>query len=187
MSDPRPTVQVLCCPVCGQDEVGRPFGPTGSHYVDHHRTARCKGTPVPVEYVLAADAAVPDLLGFSETADLLGVRTSNLRKIVGLPKPVAQLRSGPVWRAADIREFQLNGNGQPEPQWTKDTIVEAIHRFERRNGRRPTSLDFNPADAKAKGHPERAAHFAEAGDYPHVATVQKVYGKWSAALEAAVV
>lgn len=46
---------------------------------------------------------VPELMGAAEACDALGVRSANLGKVRDLPKPVAVLAMGSVWRATDIR------------------------------------------------------------------------------------
>lgn len=46
---------------------------------------------------------VPPLAGFAEAAEILGVSTSNLQKVAGLPEPVARLKSGSVWLVSDLR------------------------------------------------------------------------------------
>lgn len=47
----------------------------------------------------------PELMGAREAAEVLGVKRPNLRTLVGIPEPVQELASGPVWLASDIREF----------------------------------------------------------------------------------
>lgn len=54
------------------------------------------------ERVELAYAAVPPLMGAYEAAATLGVATGNLYSLSGLPEPVAELRCGKIWRAADI-------------------------------------------------------------------------------------
>jgi hypothetical protein len=52
------------------------------------------------------NAQVPELMGLSEVAAELGIKTNNLAKIVGLPEPIPQeLERGRLWRADVIREF----------------------------------------------------------------------------------
>lgn len=52
-----------------------------------------------------------ELVGAAEACEILGVRSSNLRKIAGLPEPVQTLRSGPLWIAADIRALAERRKG----------------------------------------------------------------------------
>ena len=48
---------------------------------------------------------VPDLYGAAEAAAALGVGQTNLRTVAGLPEPVAVLKCGSIWRAADIHDL----------------------------------------------------------------------------------
>lgn len=41
-------------------------------------------------------------MGAKEACEALGVRSANLGKVPGLPKPEQTLAATPVWRAADI-------------------------------------------------------------------------------------
>jgi hypothetical protein len=57
---------------------------------------------------LLAEPAFPPLTCVSEIAEMLGVtsrRVSALRHRPDFPAPVAELRSGPIWRLADIQRF----------------------------------------------------------------------------------
>lgn len=45
------------------------------------------------------------LMGVKEASALLGVSTSNLRRLAGFPEPYQELASGPVWLASTISEF----------------------------------------------------------------------------------
>jgi hypothetical protein len=54
---------------------------------------------------MTPDVAIPELMGAREACVLLGVRSSNLRALAGLPEPVQTLASGPVWLADDLRAF----------------------------------------------------------------------------------
>jgi hypothetical protein len=52
--------------------------------------------------------AYPELVGVAEIAELLGVtrqRASELRRRAGFPRPIAELRSGPVWPKSWITRF----------------------------------------------------------------------------------
>lgn len=45
-----------------------------------------------------------ELMGAKEAQAELGVtQRSNLRKVAGLPEPIAELAAGPVWLASEIR------------------------------------------------------------------------------------
>lgn len=48
---------------------------------------------------------VPPLMGVSEVAELLGVTTSNLDRVAGLPPAARRINAGRIWRADLIREF----------------------------------------------------------------------------------
>jgi hypothetical protein len=63
--------------------------------------------------------------------------------------------------------------------WTSETIVSAIQRWAAETGGPPTACDWNTAQARATGRPPRSPH------YPPASTVQKVFGSWSNAIEAA--
>lgn len=57
---------------------------------------------------LLEEPAFPQLTCVSEIAEILGVtsqRVSALRHRPDFPAPVAELRSGPIWRLADINYF----------------------------------------------------------------------------------
>jgi hypothetical protein len=65
---------------------------------------------------LLALPAFPELAGVAELAEALGVssqRVSTLRHRDGFPAPVAELRSGPVWRLADITRFTQEWDRKP--------------------------------------------------------------------------
>lgn len=63
-------------------------------------------------------AAPPDLLGFAEVAELLGVERSRIvrwrargivlpdRRRVPFPRPVLTVRATPLWRGSDIRRLR---------------------------------------------------------------------------------
>jgi hypothetical protein len=48
---------------------------------------------------------VPELAGFAEAAEILGVKKPNLMKVAGLPEPIAKLQSGSVWVADELRRL----------------------------------------------------------------------------------
>ena len=47
----------------------------------------------------------PRLYGAAEAAGVLGVDQTNVRRLQGIPKPHAVLKSGTVWLADDIDAF----------------------------------------------------------------------------------
>jgi hypothetical protein len=60
--------------------------------------------------------AFPELAGVAEVAEILGVtkqRASTLQSRSGFPAPVAHLRTGPVWRAADLARFAESWERKP--------------------------------------------------------------------------
>lgn len=81
------------------------------------------GTAVSVEVMTTAEQdrrlaepAFPELVGIAEIAGLLGVsrqRASAMQTLADFPAPVAVLRSGPVWRAADLNRFVENWERRP--------------------------------------------------------------------------
>lgn len=48
---------------------------------------------------------VPELFGYFEACECIGVSRTNLRFVKGMPEPVADLSCGRIWRADDVREF----------------------------------------------------------------------------------
>lgn len=89
----------------------------------HWVTKHVPGTPVAVEAMTNAEfdrrleePAFPQLAGIAEVADLLRVsrqRASELQTRSGFPAPVAQLRSGPVWRIGDLSRFDAEWDRKP--------------------------------------------------------------------------
>jgi hypothetical protein len=85
--------------------------------------AAVPGHPVAVEVTTIDEAdrrllepTVPELVGVAEIGDMLGVtrqRASALQTRQGFPAPVAVLRSGPVWRKADLTTFADDWTRQP--------------------------------------------------------------------------
>lgn len=53
-----------------------------------------------------------ELMGSREASELLGVKTPNLRKLAGLPAPLAELKSGPVWDGSAIRALAERRRGE---------------------------------------------------------------------------
>jgi hypothetical protein len=54
----------------------------------------------------------PELFGAAEAAEALGINTTNLRAIVGLPKPYDKIRASPLYRADEIRELAARRNAR---------------------------------------------------------------------------
>lgn len=69
--------------------------------------------------------------------------------------------------------------------WTGESIARAIRRWAvEHDGEPPRALEWNPARAIEKGHPEFAERF-EAGDWPHYKTVRRRYRSWGLAVRTA--
>lgn len=64
-------------------------------------------------------------------------------------------------------------------RWTREAVVAAIQAWTAEHGRPPTATDWNSAMARAASRPERP------DDFPPVATVQREFGSWANAVEAA--
>lgn len=70
--------------------------------------------------------------------------------------------------------------------WDRERIVAAIRAWADENGGVPPSgVDWNPPQARAIGHPEKAERFERDQAWPWVNTVQRYFGSWNAAIEAA--
>lgn len=52
---------------------------------------------------MLAAAGLPELVGSTDTAKLLGVESSNLSRVSGLPEPLYTLRGGRLYDADEIR------------------------------------------------------------------------------------
>lgn len=73
-----------------------------------------------------AEDGLPEVVGIAEIADLLNVsrqRASALQTRNGFPQPVAQLRTGPVWRLNDLSKFAGTWDGQPGRPSETSTVV----------------------------------------------------------------
>lgn len=93
-----------------------------------------RGEPVAVEVLTTAEQdrrlaepAFPELAGVSEIAELLGVtrqRASSVQHLEAFPAPVAELRSGPVWRKADLTRFAETWERKPgRPRKVEDLMA----------------------------------------------------------------
>lgn len=69
--------------------------------------------------------------------------------------------------------------------WTRDRVIDAIRDFADQYGHPPGAMEWNPALARAQGHPELAERFARDGCWPHLSTVMAYHGSWNAAIRAA--
>lgn len=85
----------------------------------------------------------------------------------------------------EIRSQQRHESGEIRPPWTRETIVDAIREFKRIYGRPPGAWDWNPAQARQYGHHEFSERFYADACWPHVNTVQDMFGTWNAGIAAA--
>lgn len=116
-----------------------------------------------------AHPVVPELVGLSEVAEMLGVsrqRVGHLRAHPQFPAPVGEPRCGPIWTHASLLHF--------------------LHRWQRRRGRRPaTTGGADQAAATSKttqiaDHLTRAAATASPGE--HLASVTTLQDQFDASI-----
>lgn len=69
--------------------------------------------------------------------------------------------------------------------WTPEAIIGAIRLYAHRYGAPPTAADWNPSMARRIGRDDWADRFNSDADYPLTFTVQRVFGSWSAGIQAA--
>jgi hypothetical protein len=111
----------ISAPTAAERHLATPRGKTGAA-----RSEKCgppeelgiKPSERPViDENLGYRASVPDLMGFAEVAEAIGVSGTNLPCIKDLPEPVARVKATRIWLAADIWEFakryqaRTNGRG----------------------------------------------------------------------------
>jgi hypothetical protein len=70
--------------------------------------------------------------------------------------------------------------GAAAPQWTRERVRDALHRWAERYGRAPSSYDWSRTHARRRG--DQALRRLAGGDWPAPATVSKLYGTWARAL-----
>ena len=78
----------------------------------------------------------------------------------------------------------LNRHQHETRQWTKATVLAGIQRFAERYGRQPVASDFlvgEPSAIKA----EQRERYHRDGDYPPYSVIQREFGTWADAIEAA--
>ena len=83
-----------------------------------------------------------EIAGVTEIGDVLGVsrqRAAQLAETPGFPAPIAELASGRIWRAQDVRLWSETRRRGGRPR-TASRIEYVGDRDERRNGRRIVSL-----------------------------------------------
>lgn len=73
----------------------------------------------------------------------------------------------------------------PQQIWDRDTIVAAIRKFHEKYGHSPSSVEWNPALARARNKHDVAQRFIDDGCWPATSTVQYHFGSWSKAIAAA--
>lgn len=72
----------------------------------------------------------------------------------------------------------------PAGRWSEQVCIEKAQEWNARFGEPPAALDWNPARAKADGHPELAERWAQ-GDWPSLRTIVRLFVRWNLFLEAA--
>jgi uncharacterized protein (DUF433 family) len=71
-------------------------------------------------------------------------------------------------------------------KWTQERIIAAMQEYHRRYGKTPSCTEWNPALARwRKTSADAADRFYADGCWPHVQTVIRRFGSWTAAIEAA--
>jgi hypothetical protein len=100
--------------------------------------AEVRGEPVAVEVLTTAEQdrrlaepVFPELAGVSEIAELLGVsrqRASSVQHLEAFPAPVAELRSGPVWRKADLTRFAETWERKPGRPRKVEDLMDALEK-----------------------------------------------------------
>jgi AraC-like DNA-binding protein len=66
--------------------------------------------------------------------------------------------------------------GAIQPRWTRELVLDAMHAWERRHGRPPSSYDWSRTHASRRG-PDALARRQD-GDWPSPATVTDLFGTW---------
>ena len=64
------------------------------------------------EVVVFMDGDVPDLVGTSEAAEVLGVKPDTISARLSrkrFPEPIVTLKCGPIWRREDIEHLRDHG------------------------------------------------------------------------------
>lgn len=67
--------------------------------------------------------------------------------------------------------------------WTREAIVDAIHRWAAGRGEPPAYQEWSPAMARRRGREDVAEAFYE-GEWPPAAVVARRFGSWAEAIEA---
>lgn len=72
--------------------------------------------------------------------------------------------------------------------WTEQRIIDALQEWARIYGQPPTTVDWAPNIARARGNEEQARRFEEGfarGDWPWFSIVITRFGSWNRGLAAA--
>jgi hypothetical protein len=69
--------------------------------------------------------------------------------------------------------------------FTKDAVIQAMHKFNDLYGRPPTRAEWSPPIARQLGHPELAERFHADGCWPSFKMVRRLFGSWNDAIAAA--
>lgn len=91
--------------------------------------------------------------------------------------PRGPIRNGPAKRCAACASVA-------QIVWTRELIIAALHEWTRLYGRTPSSVAWNPSLARSKGQLDLVERFY-AGRWPSTSIVQKRFGSWNAAIDAA--
>lgn len=128
-------------------------------------------------YELGAGVTDPDLVELRRLAEELG----RVPRMTDSPRARTLARRFGSWRDALVLAGLTPPPAPRRPQWTRESVLEAIARLEAETGRRARALDFQPAQAERKGDVDAARRF-RAGVYPHIGTIERLFGRFSAAL-----
>lgn len=105
-------------------------------------------------------------------------RTTYSRSCVDCGKPTYNATSSPPERCSPC-------TNRHNAFWTKEKIIDAINSWaDLMDGKPPSAVDWNAAQAIATGHPEKAERY-RSGSWPALSVVQYVFGSWNAAVTAA--
>lgn len=82
--------------------------------------------------------------------------------------------------------FKLNPeyHGGVRKKWKDETVLDKIREWNDLYGEPPTSVDWNPFEAKRRGHHLRAERFLK-GEWPWFTIVYRYFGSWNNAIELA--
>ena len=78
-----------------------------------------------------------------------------------------------------------NGQSKARSFWTPDDLIERIQAWNETYGSPPGARDWSPSMARKQGRDDIAERFELDGCWPHVNTVQRVFGSWNEGVRAA--